>query len=122
MDVQSVFERMMDQIARLLTYDHAALLMLNTSSTGDSYAIIHATTGYGTSYEGQIVPLADSEILQHVINGQQPLIVYDFKGENEPLFLRSRRPRTWMGVPMVSQGRVIGMIGHARLTKGGADV
>ncbi|QPC82741.1 GAF domain-containing protein [Phototrophicus methaneseepsis] len=110
LDVQSVFERMMAQIARLLTYDHAALLMLDEENTDQTAAVIHVTTGFSTSFEGETVPLMESFVLQHVITSQQPLIVYDFMGDDEPAFLQSSRPRTWMGVPMVSQGHVIGLI------------
>lgn len=68
----------------------------------------------GESHEPKDIPLGEG-LTSHVILSRQPLLVHDLLAERErlpaaPLLVDDRPNRSWLGVPMIARGEVVGAI------------
>ncbi len=111
---EEVLERILEQIHRVTEYDRAAI-MLPVAKEGDELKmIISASQGRHSSTKGHEVHLSENSLGRHVILSQQPAVIADVQEHvnwNAPASESgSGQTRSWMGVPMVIQNRVIGLI------------
>ena len=113
LNVEDVFARILEQIERLLHYDRAAILI--PAAHGDmATATVHAVHGFEIDYFGYEVYLDNNSPLAQVMQSQEPvtipLVSTSSTWKTQPAMLADGNVQSWMGVPLVIQSRVIGII------------
>jgi signal transduction histidine kinase len=109
------FDRILDTIYRrcadILTANHFFIALYTEGSTRLRIAI--EMIG-GERQQPQDIPLGEG-LTSHVILSRTPLLVRDLEAERAllpvaPLLVDDRPNRSWLGVPMVARGEVVGAI------------
>lgn len=111
LDPDEVLQRILNSVDLVLPFDYAVIQILQ----GDR---LYAKTCAGFKHPEQIhtvlLPLAQCPINQEIIETGLPLIIADVK--NDKRWLRFdhiqeyKRARSWMGVPLSANGKVIGIL------------
>lgn len=109
-----VLELILEQLHRLIDYDNACIFLPASGSTDGRRMVVCAVQGPDMSLRGREIILADLSPMMLVYQSQQPLRIDDVrKNANwnlvEPTEI-SDQTRAWIGVPLVVQNRVIGVI------------
>ena len=101
---ESVPDLILDQISQALPHDRSALLVLD-----GGFAEVRATRGSAASRPRQ--PLDSLPLLKHIAASGRPVILMDARvnGGYRPLFAGPAAV-SWLGVPLVQQGRVNGAL------------
>lgn len=97
---------LLDQVARVLPFDTAALWMRDHESL-----TVAAVRGFPDAEKrlGLSVAVADSALFQEVVTHGQPLFVEDVR--TDPRFPPVEAPRlSWLGIPLMAKGRLLGLI------------
>jgi len=115
LDIELVLTRTLAQMQQLVPFDRATILMPDAETDQATMMIVTAIDGGDASYLHQQIMLNDDNPLTHVFRTQQPLVVLanDIKEERyhwDGSLWQVSPPNTWLGVPMVVQGAVIGVI------------
>lgn len=119
LNFDAVFARTLEQMERVVMFDHAAILVPPDSRDSERQLIVHDVFGFSSQYRHSVVKFADSSLLASIMDSNQPAILYDAGKDNrwlhEQSFLQDDAIRSWMGVPMVYQTQLIGVIiiGHS---------
>ncbi len=107
LDLKEVFETLLTQLERVITYDSVAVLLVR----GERLNVV-ATRGHphlkqvlGYTYE------ADNELLARMEQSGRPVIVDD-AGQDPclPPWSQAGEVRGWMGVPLIARRKVIGYL------------
>jgi diguanylate cyclase (GGDEF)-like protein/PAS domain S-box-containing protein len=124
-------ERILEQLARVVPYDSAAVQLLR-----EGYLEIVGGRGWADKSKivGTLFPIPGENPNTVVIETRRPYILEDTDGANMAyLGERSDRIRSWLGVPLIVHDRIIGMFAvdsetpnyftqdHARLVSAFAD-
>ncbi|MBZ0278025.1 MAG: GAF domain-containing protein, partial [Anaerolineae bacterium] len=111
---EDVLERILEQLHRLLPFDNASILLPAPGVTDGTRMIVSATHGQYPELKGLEYHFGTNSLMLRSFLSQQPLIVGDVqsnpgwnKNSGTPV---ATRTRAWMGVPMLTQDRAIGMI------------
>ena len=115
LEIDQVLQWLLEYLKELVLYDRATVMLLEKDRLR-----VAATSGYtrlpdGKEAVGHTVRLADDHLLSEVILGKKPTLVRDT--DRDP---RWRYPqllwvtKSWIGVPLVVRGTVIGMLSLAR--------
>jgi len=111
LSLERVLETLLDYLAKLVPYDSANVMLCDTEwrfvvsalRRYEGYQDIKHTRAI--VFDGRMNPL-----LWHICSTQQSLIVPDTHGEPEWEFVTGAdHVRNWMGVPLVTSGKVIGL-------------
>ena len=108
-DLDAVLDEIVLNIGYVVAHDAASLVLLE----GDIARVIHA---YGLVdndmfLEGNEIALADSQILVAMHAMQEPLLIADvYKNPLGVLLSQAPEGRSFIGVPLINAGRVIGFI------------
>jgi signal transduction histidine kinase/CheY-like chemotaxis protein len=109
-----VLERILEQMQRVLDYDSASLMMPALGCLDGSRMIISAAHGSYRTAKGTEFYFNESNLGRRVFLSQQPLVIADVQthpGWNMPTSSPvAQHTRSWIGVPMLAQDRVIGLI------------
>lgn len=113
LDPNVVLDRILEPLHRLIQYDRGYIMLPNAGVTDGSRMTIAASQGIQALLRGQEMLLHDQSPARYVTLSAQPMVVPDLQA----LVTQGRIPRddgaitrAWLGVPMVTQGRVIGLI------------
>lgn len=118
LDINDVFARILDQVARVVRYDRA-LILLPTENDGASFSV-QVGRGWHDAHErrGEAVFLDANSPLARVYTSRQPFVLQEVATDAfwhfQPAILRDDSPTTWLGVPMVMQTSVIGLLSFDR--------
>ncbi|MCB9457625.1 MAG: GAF domain-containing protein [Anaerolineaceae bacterium] len=111
---EDVLERILEQMQRVFSFDNASILLPLPGVYDASRMIVSAAHGQYPELKGVEFRYGPNSLMQRVFLSQQPLVVGDVQthpGWNResgtPVALQTR---SWMGVPMLAQDQVIGMI------------
>ncbi len=114
LNTDEVFARILEQMALVVEFDRAVIMMPPPEYAGGDKMVIHATAGFTRLYRDAVISYGKDNPLMQVFRSQQPLIVPDVKKHAGWLamhsFLQEDEPRSWLGVPMVYQSHIIGII------------
>lgn len=129
LDSQEVLERVLEQLGRIVPFDTAAILLpshqIETALEAEEpfQMSTQATAGAGLTaaalleLKGKTYTFMPGGLVTRVCMAQQPIIIndllYDERSTGEiPLGTIPSSPdaRTWMGVPMLAQNRIVGVI------------
>jgi GAF domain-containing protein len=107
LDREGVLQRILEQLARVVPYDSASVMLLS-----NQHLQIVARRGFRS--ERQNLTPVEMEGLQHLqelIRSRRPLIIPDV--QNDPRWKAlpdGGYIRCWLGVPMIAQDQVIGLL------------
>ncbi len=109
LNLAEVLARILSSLSAVIEYDSASIMLLE----GDA---LHVRAGQGfadDSIWGLCLPLADYPLNRQVIETARPLVISDvlanptWFGDSVP---GSKPIRSWMGIPLIAGGQVIGML------------
>lgn len=112
LDLHQVLTLILELARRVIDYDSASVLLVNSDKTG---LVIAASYGFSTSLVGQAFLFDEGNISASVIAGQQTLVVDDV--QQHPGWGRTRTDlegattiRAWIGAPLVVEGESLGLV------------
>ncbi len=114
LDFGEVLDRILEQMQRVVDYDSASIMLTPVDSHDGRRMIVVATQGLEPYLRGQEVVFRENDVNVQLIHSQQPLVISDVQQEegwgslND--FESVRKIRSWIGVPLLVQDRVIGLI------------
>ena len=113
LDQDAVLDRILEPLNRLIQYDRASIMLPNAAAPEGNRMTIAASQGVQAHTRGQDILLLDDSPGRYVTLSALPMVVPDMQA----LITQGINPRSdatatrsWLGVPMVTQGRVIGLI------------
>jgi GAF domain-containing protein len=112
LDQEEILERILEQIQHVVAYNSASILLPAADCTDGSRMVVSALNGSYPAAKGAELHLDKNSPGILVFQSQQPLVindVHDYVGWNDSL-PTGPRARSWLGVPMRIQNRVIGLI------------
>lgn len=111
--IDDVFARIFEQVKRLLKYERAAIFIPDEDKKSDEI-VLYAMDGFDTYYLGQNITVYPNSPLAKIIHLQEPLTIPSVSESDiwmtHPDILREGVSQSWMGVPLVVQSQVIGII------------
>ncbi|MBN1659743.1 MAG: GAF domain-containing protein [Anaerolineae bacterium] len=118
----AVLDTLLDQLGRVLSYDSASIFIPGPRSGSEPPSTWHilAGSGFPASVDLSTITLgADDKKLAWLLENRAPLIIDDV--HNDPKwssFAGLEYIRSWLGAPLISQGRVIGILNLDRAIPG----
>jgi len=111
---EEVLERILEQMQRVLDYDSASIMMPAPGCEDGSRMIIAAAHGLYRASKGTELHFNESNLGRRVYLSHQPLVVPDVRVHPgwyvPPNSIVAAQTRSWVGVPMLIQNEVIGLI------------
>jgi|GEM_PF-619257 len=109
-----VLERILEQMQRLLDFDSASIMMPAPGCTDGSRMIISAAHGSYRAAKGAEFHFNELNPARQAFASQQPVVITDAQAHpgwyNPPNVPSASQIRSWIGVPMLAQDQVIGLI------------
>jgi signal transduction histidine kinase len=118
-----LLDRILEQIARVIAFDRACVMLppddgreLAVPAVQGNRLVIRAAYGYRNAVAGTEIRFSDDSLAMLACRSQQPMVLPDV--QNHPgwnWFTQIVTPseedtRSWIGVPMLAQERVLGLI------------
>lgn len=110
LDIDQVLARILDQLARLVPYDSALVMLLQ-----DGRLHLHAQRGFkrlarkGNLSDVTFIPEETAKIME-VLEGREPVMIDDIRQVSGWVWVPfSAHIRSWMGVPLRLHDRAIGL-------------
>ncbi len=119
---EEVLERILEQMERVLDFDSATILLPAPGCIDGSRMIVSATHGLHRTPRGLELRFNESNLGMRVYQSGHPIVVDDV--QTNPLWYTpynagiAGQTRSWIGVPMLVQDRVIGLITLDKFTPG----
>lgn len=112
LDLHEVPARILDQLHKVMPYGRGSVLI----QRGDVLRSV-AQRGFPASYQhtGVTVALRAGDVYEQISQSHAPLLIADTR--RDPRFQQTpglETHRSWMGIPLITQDRVIGMISLTR--------
>ncbi len=112
LDLREVPARILDQLHKVMPYGRGSVLI----QRGDVLKSV-AQRGFPASYQhtGVTVALRAGDVYEQISQSHAPLLIADTR--HDPRFQQTpglEMHRSWMGIPLITQDRVIGMISLTR--------
>ena len=112
LDLHEVPARILDELADVVPYGRGSVMI----QEGAALRSI-AQRGFPPNHQsrGVTVLIREGDVFEKIASTQEPLIIKDTLGD--PRFQQLHdleRHHSWMGVPLISKGRVVGMISLTR--------
>jgi signal transduction histidine kinase/DNA-binding response OmpR family regulator len=111
---EEVLERILEQLHRVTEYDRAAIMLPLGDVGNELRMVVSASQGLYSATKGHELYLGENSLGRHVILSQQPAVIGDVQEHVNWVAQESPggddHARSWMGVPMVIQNQVIGLI------------
>ncbi|HET9223467.1 MAG TPA: histidine kinase [Roseiflexaceae bacterium] len=110
-DVDHLPDRILEQLARIVGYDCAIFSELE----GDML-VIRAARGFTTDVQGQSFDVASVPPASELIARRAPMVMADLQSESsalvfvEAVFGEQIRQHAWMGVPLIANDEVVGIL------------
>jgi signal transduction histidine kinase/DNA-binding response OmpR family regulator len=118
LQLDKLLERVLDELQRVVPYDWASVGLVHTSATprsrgagNDSPAAwIVASRGPEAGLSGKLA-LEAFPLIRRVIDGRRPVVVPEVHDEPDWTPIPGlEQVHAWLGVPLISKGRVIGLL------------
>ncbi|MBN2391331.1 MAG: GAF domain-containing protein [Anaerolineae bacterium] len=114
MDTQAAFTMILQQLATVIPYDRGSIMLQN-----DTLLELVAARGFPGSKRAfrWRVPVRAGDVYDEIRRTQKPLILDDALRRADWFHLRDLLPaRSWVGIPLIHEDSVIGMLSLARET------
>lgn len=119
LDIEEVLERVLEQMARVIEFDSATIMLpasgpeVTQNEDGSCSLIARATSG-ASEAKGRSMTFKPGNPILKVYETQQPLVIGNVQAhegwEIQGFSPITSRTHAWIGVPMISQNRMIGII------------
>lgn len=108
LDLSQVLDRLLTSLAAVVPYDTAAVVLHHADRL--ELAMVRGTTRPDEA-PGLVIPLANDILLAEVVATGQPLVIADTRDDPRCAH-RGGMPdlRAWLGVPLISESRVAGVV------------
>jgi len=121
LNLEEVLERILEELARVVTFDSAMILLpaegffITRHQNEQIEVAVRAVHGLSVGLKDQKLALPPNSGYMRVVASKQPIVVADVKAESHwnPQLMGTRQlsyTRAWMGVPMMSGDKLVGMI------------
>ncbi|MBI1280938.1 MAG: GAF domain-containing protein [Anaerolineaceae bacterium] len=113
LDPNAVLSRILEPLSRLIQYDRAYIMLPNAGIADGSKMTVAASQGTYALTPGQEILLQEDSPGRYVTLSAQPMVVPDVQAlvtQGRTARGDGATTRSWLGAPMVTQGRVIGLI------------
>ncbi len=117
LDLYEILRLILDQLKRVLTYDTASVLILRKGTVPDLVVGVGYADEQMTSREAGKL-LQESPILQQMARDLQPVVSADVRELEGWIWVPgAEHLRSWMGIPLVTHGEMIGalMLDHTEV-------
>ena len=114
MDTQAAFDMILQQLANVIPYDRGSIMLQN-----DALLELAAARGFPGSKRAfrWRVPVRAGDVYDEIRRTQRPLILDDALRRADWFHLQDLLPaRSWVGIPLIHEDKVIGMLSLARET------
>ena len=114
MDMQAAFDMILQQIANVIPYDRGSIILQN-----DALLELVAARGFpgGKRAFRWRIPIRDGDVYDEIRRRQRPLVLDDALRRADWFHFEDLLPaRSWMGIPLIREDKVIGMLSLARET------
>ncbi len=113
MELEPLLDHILVQLGRLIDFQSASIMLLE----GESLRRVASLSGFETEFRLEVIPRQRFPHIAEVLDRRAPSIIDDTRGD-----ARWQQPeltptiRSWMGVPLLVQDAVIGLlnVSHAR--------
>lgn len=114
LDMNDVFTRLIEQLVRVISADHVCILMPPDEVPTGNQLTIRATSGFTETYRGYTFDFESGNPVVQAFLNQQPIIINSVDDHpnwivHEPYPVGPGQS-SWMGIPMIYQAQVIGVI------------
>ncbi len=122
LDYAEVLDRVLEQMQRVVNYDSASILLVSADCEDGSRMVLAATHGLEPFLRGRELHFGPENTGMTIYRSRQPLVIDDV--QNYPGWLArdlsetASRIRSWLGVPLLVQDQVIGIIALDKMTPG----
>jgi signal transduction histidine kinase/putative methionine-R-sulfoxide reductase with GAF domain len=110
---EEVLERILEQMARVVDFDNASIF-IPSEAIDEMAFILAAAHGPAKIAVGSKIQFRKPGLNLEVYQSRQPIVVADVQKasgwDNDVQVLNSAAIRSWIGVPMLVQDRIVGMI------------
>ncbi len=121
LNLEEVLERILEELARVVTFDSAMILLpaqgffITRHENDQIEVVVRAVHGLSIGLKGKKLVLPPDSGYMRIVDSLQPIVVADLKaGLHSNTQLTGTRQlsytRAWMGVPMMSGDKLVGMI------------
>jgi signal transduction histidine kinase len=120
LDYAEVLDRVLDQMLRVVDYDGASILLASIDQPDSPRLVIAATQGHEPYLRGRQIDFSQSALFNEIVESRQPMMVEDVLDYEEWGLLSDvtsmQNIRSWIGVPLLVQNRMIGLITLDKVT------
>jgi signal transduction histidine kinase/CheY-like chemotaxis protein len=113
LNLNTVFDRMIEQLEQMVSFDRV-LILLPRYGADDPVLIVAAAYGYAEMLDQAEVVVEEDCPLGWLMAQQRPVVVHDAPNDpdwaRQPEVLRLYPSASWLGVPMVAQRRLAGIL------------
>ncbi len=112
LDLNEVLETILDQLKQVVDYDSAAIMLLEEDAANVRRLSVTAGRGFADASQLDIgLTVEDHEHLSRPLRSRKPLIIADVhQTPSWEVVKGSEYIRSWMGVPLISGEKVIGLL------------
>ena len=114
MDMQAAFDMILQQLANVIPYDRGSIMLQN-----EALLELVAARGFPGSKRAfrWRVPVRAGDVFDEIRRTQKPLVLDDALRRADWFHLQDLLPaRSWIGIPLIHEDKVIGMLSLARET------
>lgn len=112
LDIKHVLNLILEQLLTLVPYDRGSVLLEEGQEV-----VMRAAHGF-PAYADPLnirIPLSDDDVYRTISSTQQPLLIPDLAKRPDWQYVEDLPPaKSWLGVPLILKGNVIGMLSLAR--------
>ncbi|HOT89970.1 MAG TPA: GAF domain-containing protein [Anaerolineae bacterium] len=114
METQAVLDMILQQLAHVIAYDRASIMLQNDTLL--ELAATRGFPGHKTVFQWR-VPIRAGDVYDEIRRTQRPLVLDDALRRADWFHLKDLLPaRSWVGIPLIHEDKVIGMLSLARQT------
>lgn len=116
LEFDDVLGRLVEQLVRLVQADIVLIMMPPDTIEATNKVIVRATYGFHDPHRGYGFEFETDNPVMEIYRAQQPIIMDSISIEEHPnwilteTFPETNGKHSWVGVPMIYQGQVIGII------------
>jgi diguanylate cyclase (GGDEF)-like protein/PAS domain S-box-containing protein len=108
LEQSEIFELVLTNLDKVVPYDSSTLMLIQ-----DKNMQVLAAQGFSDPEEVQAIefPIQEDELFQGIVETQKPLVITNLKEEpHYHGYTAAHYVRSWIGVPLISQDEVIGIL------------
>lgn len=116
LDVQEVLERVLEQLGRIVPFDSASIMFpaddieLALETEIPFQMTTRASSGFQTDSKNRVFECVPGSVVTQICLARQPIVIADIQADETEKIPTSPQAYAWMGVPMLAQNKIVGLI------------